>query len=183
MLADPVLADGGLNAGAETVATVLVVDAVVVLVWFRSLRRRVRGGATRPPWLNALPILSAVMVGGALLTPTFVKSEPSKERPETRARVAIVSPQPGASVGRDVQIRAELIDGKLAPMDAPIPSTLPSDRGHIHFYVDDVVRMVPGLVDRVELSPGQHTVRAEYVAVDHAPFRNPPVAAVAFTVA
>lgn len=30
------------------------------------------------------------------------------------------------------------------------------------------------------LGPGPHSVRAEFVAADHAPFKNPVVAAVAF---
>src|SRR3954463_12481013 len=46
----PVLAHGGLSAGADNVATVLVIGAIVTLAWYRIVRRRSPKGE-RPRWL------------------------------------------------------------------------------------------------------------------------------------
>ena len=181
MLATPVLAHGGLNAGAVNVATLLVVAAIVVLAWWRIVRRRTRDGG-RPGWLKLLPALAGVLVLGAVVTPTFVRTTPSKKRPNSTARLEILSPAQGSSEPAKVRVRLALHGGKLAALDAPIPSKLPANKGHIHIYVDGTIRMVPGLEDNVDLLPGPHTIRVEYVAIDHAPFANPPVAAVVFTV-
>jgi hypothetical protein len=59
-----------------------------------------------------------------------------------------------------------------------------SDRGHIHVLVDgQLVAMPLELTDPLPtLSPGVHTVEAEFVASDHLPFANRVVAAVTFRV-
>ena len=72
----PVLADGGRTAGSDTVATLLVVAAVAVLIWFRIVRRRTRDGG-RPRWLNLLPVGAGLLVLAAVLAPTFVSSAPA----------------------------------------------------------------------------------------------------------
>ena len=58
------------------------------------------------------------------------------------------------------------------------------DRGHIHVLVDgNLVSMPVQLRDRLPiLTPGVHTVQAEFVASDHLPFANRVVAAVTFDV-
>ena len=63
--------------------------------------------------------------------------------------------------------------GKLTPTE-----------GHIHVTLDGTLVAMPyGLTyDLHGLSPGGHTVQASFVAVDHAPFKNNPIAAVIFTV-
>src|SRR5688500_10821761 len=130
-----------MGAGAEGLATALVVGAVVLLLWYRMERRRRRDGA-RPRWLVALPAGAAVMVGGALLAPTFVSTEPSTTRPVTDARLEIVSPVSGQALsGGKVQVRLRLRDAKLAPLNEIATGDLPPDRGHIHLYVDGRVLM------------------------------------------
>ena len=58
------------------------------------------------------------------------------------------------------------------------------DRGHIHVLVDgQLVAMPLQLTEPLPtLSPGMHTVQAEFVASDHLPFENRVVAAVTFRV-
>jgi len=65
------------------------------------------------------------------------------------------------------------IGGKLSP-----------DRGHIHLSVDGQLVAMPLRLDErlPTLSPGPHTVEAEFVASDHLPFANRVVAAVTFSV-
>ncbi len=57
-------------------------------------------------------------------------------------------------------------------------------KGHIHLTVDGrLYSMTDSLTQEVRaLTPGVHTVQAEFVAADHLPFANRVVAAVAFRV-
>ncbi len=57
-------------------------------------------------------------------------------------------------------------------------------RGHIHVSVDGrVIAMINRpRVPVTGLSPGEHTIQAEFVASDHLPFANSVDAAVSFTV-
>src|SRR5437879_5902850 len=114
------LAHGGLAAGADNVATLLVVAAIVVLAWWRIVWRRTRDGGRRG-WLKILPALAGVLVLGAVVTPTFVRTTPSKKRPNSTARLEILSPAQGSSEPAKVRVRLALHGGKLAALDAPIP--------------------------------------------------------------
>src|SRR3954451_9997264 len=108
----PVLAHGGLSAGSDNVATVLVVLAIVALAWFRIVRRRSPKGE-RPKWLPALPAAAVVMLVLAVGTAAFVSPTASKTRPVTAARLEILSPTQGATTGRRVDVRLELQNAKL----------------------------------------------------------------------
>lgn len=65
-----------------------------------------------------------------------------------------------------------------------VGGTLRGDRGHIHLSVDGTLVAMPfQLTDRLaDLSPGSHTLEAEFVASDHLSFSNRVVAAVTFEV-
>jgi hypothetical protein len=54
----------------------------------------------------------------------------------------------------------------------PFTSTkLEPNTGHIHLYVDgSVTLMSTKLQTTVRVNPGEHTLTAEFVAVDHIPF-------------
>jgi hypothetical protein len=181
VLSDPVLAHGGLSAGADNVATLLVVGAIIVLAWWRIVRRRTREGG-RPTWLIALPVLAAVMIVAAVATPTFIRTTPSKKRPTSAARLAILSPAQGATESTKVPVKLALQGGKLAALDDAIPSKLPSNKGHIHLYVDGQILMIPTLDYTLDVKPGSHTLIAEFAAMDHGSFNPPVKAAVVFNV-
>ena len=56
------------------------------------------------------------------------------------------------------------------------------NEGHIHLYLDGSLLAMTGLDTQIIVLPGPHTLRAEFVAVDHGPFRPPVVATEMFRV-
>ena len=179
----PAWAHGGLSGPSDNVATFLVIGAIVVIFTWLRLRGRDLDRARRR-MLPAMPAAAALMVVAAVLTPTFVSTKPSKNRPATAARLQILSPAPGAHTGQNVDVKLALRGGKVVPQAEVLPPKLPSDQGHIHVRLDgNLISMSYGLDEKLtNLSPGPHAVQAEYVAVDHAPFKNDVVATVLFTV-
>ena len=112
------------------------------------------------------------------------KSSPSTgQRPTTTARLEITAPQPNAKTGADITLKMNLIGGQVVPPET-VSGPLRGDQGHIHVSVDgQLVSMNYGLeAPLTGLKPGSHSVQAEFVAVDHAPFKNRVIAAVLFEV-
>lgn len=103
------------------------------------------------------------------------------ERPTTNARIQIVAPTPNQETGPDVTVQVNLIGAKEVPQ---VTGPLRPDEGHIHVSVDGVVvAMAYGDTQNLKgLTPGQHSVQVDFVAVDHVPFKNRVTAAVLFTV-
>ena len=66
-----------------------------------------------------------------------------------------------------------------------VPTTslrLVPNEGHIHLYLDGSIVAMTGLQTSLSVSPGTHTLRAEFVASDHGPFRPPVLVEVTFAV-
>ena len=85
--------------------------------------------------------------------------------------VVITSPKPGDVVAAEepVPIEVALNGGSLAT------SASARDGGHLHVFVDgEVVAMPNSLQPTVELAPGKHRLKVEYVAQDHTRL-DPPV--------
>jgi hypothetical protein len=124
----------------------------------------------------------AVLVALALVTGACGGGGSTKAaRPTTSARLQIVSPAPNAVTGPDVTIQLELTGGEIVQAST---GPLRPDQGHIHVSVDGkLISMAYGTTQDLHgLTPGPHTMSAEYVATDHAPFANRVVAAVLFQV-
>jgi hypothetical protein len=67
--------------------------------------------------------------------------------------------------------------------DLTVSLRLVPNEGHIHLYLDgSLVSMTTALDAQVTASPGQHELRAEFVAVDHSPFQPRVLATVTFWV-
>jgi hypothetical protein len=111
-------------------------------------------------------------------------SSSSSGRPATAAKLQILTPAPNAAVpGGDVDLDMRLQHAKVVPA-YQVGGKIRPDRGHIHVSVDgQVTQMFYGVVQKVpNLTPGRHTIQAEFVASDHLPFSNRVVAAVTFEV-
>jgi hypothetical protein len=102
-------------------------------------------------------------------------------RPATSARIQLLSPTPNQETGPDVTVQVQLIGAHEVPASA---GTIKPDEGHIHVSLDGtVVAMAYGDTQQLKgLTPGQHSVQVDFVAVDHIPFKNRVTAAVLFTV-
>jgi hypothetical protein len=105
----------------------------------------------------------------------------AKDRPTTAARLQIVSPEPNAVTGPDLTIQLSLTGAEIVQA---VTGPLRGDQGHIHVSVDGkLISMAYGTTQDLHgMTPGPHTMTAEFVATDHAPFKNRVVAAVLFQV-
>jgi len=112
--------------------------------------------------------------GGSSNSAVTTTSPTPSPRPSSPAKISILSPKNGQV------IRGSTLDLKLAlkgAMVVPLTTTkITPTTGHVHVFLDGrIVSMTAGLEQTVgALTPGQHTLRAEFVAADHRPF-NPRV--------
>ncbi len=137
---------------------------------------------TRPD--SRTPITLGLLVA-FLLTLTMAAcggtSKPAAARPVTAARLQIVQPAPNEHTGPDVALKLDLIAAQIVPQAT---GPLSPNNGHIHVTLDGkLVSMAYGTEQSLTgLPPGSHLVQAEFVAIDHAPFKNRVVAATLFMV-
>ena len=132
-------------------------------------------------------VVAAAVVPRALFPPTpagpsVASSAPAGRRPSSTATLSFRDPVDGSSVAADeVEVVLDLQGGRIVDAASTL---LTADTGHVHLVLDgELVSMTYGLVQVVDLggmSPGAHTLQAEYVAADHAPFDPRVTAAVRF---
>jgi Family of unknown function (DUF6130) len=106
----------------------------------------------------------------------------SADRPASTATLSIVSPTNGQVVhGTTVQMKVRLKGATIVP--ATTTDIVP-DEGHLHVILDDQLISMTGETTQLlaDLTPGQHLLKVEFVASDHAPFDPRVIAAVAFEV-
>jgi len=134
------------------------------------------GGAATLVAATALVLLTAC-------SSTSSSSASSATRPATPARLEILAPASGAVVGPQPTLRIKLSGARLAT--AAVSATgVPTDQGFVHVYVDDqLVSVLYSLIQKLPpLDAGAHTVRVEFVAVDHTPFANKVLDSTRFSV-
>ena len=146
----------------------------------------------RHPALPALLALAAIALGaGGCSGPALTTAPPTLTppatatigpRPSSEATVAVVEPANGATVvGDSVHVVLNLTGAKIVPETT---TTIRPDEGHVHLYLNgQIVSMNYGLEQDLPVTSGTYSLRAEFVAGDHAPF-NPRVESgdVVFTV-
>jgi hypothetical protein len=128
-------------------------------------------------------VLVVVLFAAACGSGSGSGSSGGKGRPSSNARLEIVSPTPQQTTGPTVTVKFNVIGGEVLPADQ-VSGPLRGDQGHIHVTVDgQPATMAFGTeLTLNNLAPGPHSVKGEYVAVDHSPFKNPIVTAVVFEV-
>ncbi len=119
----------------------------------------------------------------ATMFPLLLGARPSLGRPSTAARLEIVSPHDDEVFRGDparIPVELHLDGGKVVPFTS---LRLVPNEGHIHLYLDGSLHsMTTALEVSIAASPGQHQLRAEFVAVDHGPFQPRVLATVTFRV-
>lgn len=173
------------HAGAadESLSVVLLFGALWV-GWAGWSRLRGKAFPRLPSWGGPALLAAAValVVSSAVVpraifpaTPqgeALVSPAPADPRPSSSATLSFRDPVNGSSVAAD-QVEVVLILQGGSVVDAA-STVLTSDTGHVHLMLDgELVSMTYGLVQVVDLNgmvPGMHTLQAEYVAADHAPF-------------
>ena len=189
----------GLLAHAGAADESLAIAMVFAALWIGWIGwSRVRGsGFLRMPasagfallGTGILLLVSAAIVPQTLFgpTPTPVPDPPaatsSGQRPSSSATLAIVAPADGEVVANDaLEVVMHLEGGRVVEGAS---TDLAPDEGHVHLAVDgDVVSMTYGTVQVIDLrtvAPGEHTLEAEFVAADHAPFAPRVATSVSFT--
>jgi hypothetical protein len=106
----------------------------------------------------------------------------SGDRPASTAKLAILKPTNGQVVhGATVQMKVSLKEATIVP--ATTTDIVP-DEGHLHVILDDQLISMTGETTQLlaNLTPGQHLLKVEFVASDHAPFDPRVIAAVTFEV-
>jgi hypothetical protein len=177
------LVSGGLGllahqGGAdEGLSTVLFLGAGL-LAWIGAARLRGTGFPRVPKAMAwGAAGMAPVVLAAAFILPARLFPGPSAIRPSTSAKVSIVRPAEGAvfPVGpAEVTVQVKLQGGKLTSTTS---TRLIPNEGHLHVYLDGaLISMTQGLTQRLEVWPGAHVVRVDFVATDHGLF-NPPVTA------
>ena len=176
-----VVADGG--SPRDQIITLLYI-AVVVFGWIAYSRLRGRGFPRLPRalgWVSAAAAVASLVL--AIVLPPVISPEVSTVRPRSSAHLTILSPRPGQVFRGDpaeVPVTLRLRGGRIVTFTS---THLVTNEGHIHLYLDGaLILMSYRLTGRIGVLPGTHTLRAEYVAVDHAPFNPPVLARVRFRV-
>jgi hypothetical protein len=97
-------------------------------------------------------------------------SPTSSNRPSSTATLSIVEPTNGEVVhSSTVHVVISLKHATIVPATT---TNIRPDQGHLHLYLDGQIVSMNYQVDATlpNVSPGQHLLRVEFVASDHAPF-------------
>jgi hypothetical protein len=130
----------------------------------------------------AASMLVVALVAGSCSSAGSTTGSPSAARPSSTAVLSITSPKDGATIhGSTVDLVVKLTGATLVNATS---TDLQPDEGHLHVALDDqLLTMTSGTSYPIpDVPPGQHLLKVEFVANDHAPFDPRVIAAVSFTV-
>jgi hypothetical protein len=144
--------------------------------------RRARAAAVLAAAALALSVAACSGGDGGSEAPAATTAPAAAARPSSPAKLTIMSPRNGQTVGERPELRLDLDGGKIVNQTT---TRVQGDEGHIHLHVDGkLIDMNYGLRQRLpQLPPGQHVVQVEFVAADHAPFDPRILTQAAFQVA
>jgi len=171
------LADGLGTSADETAALFLVFFAIGLAIagWVRLPRK----DGVAPLVAHRVPALvmfamSALVLAGAFTLPRYLRPRIAKIRPVTTAGIVLMEPLPDAIVrGRVLHVVVQITGGRIIPAAT---TRLRPDEGHLHVSIDGLLTgtsfSVTGDIDISSYAVGDHVLRVEFVAGDHAPFAN-----------
>jgi hypothetical protein len=177
------LADGAGSPLDQGVTTVLFI-AAAILAWVAVARLRGRSYVRLPrraAWACAAGAAACVVL--AFVLPPIIRPDIAPARPATSGRLSILSPRPDEVFAGDPAVVPVMLRLTGARVVAFTSSRLVPDEGHVHIDLDgSLISMSFALDQTLGIVPGRHVLRAEFVAVDHAPFQPRVFASVPFTV-
>jgi hypothetical protein len=132
----------------------------------------------------AFAVATGACGNGGASSPTTSSPTPtvSADRPASTAKLSILTPKNGQVIhGSTVDMKVSLKDATIVPATS---ANIVPDEGHLHVILDDQLISMTGETSQLlsNLTPGQHLLKVEFVASDHAPFDPRVIAAVAFEV-
>jgi len=119
---------------------------------------------------------------GGSADPTSSTPTVAADRPASTAKLTIVSPKNAQVIhGTTLRLKVSLEEAKVVPVTT---TDIVPDEGHLHVTMDGQLITMTGDLEQLiaNLTPGQHLLKVEFVASDHAPFDPRVIAAVAFEV-
>jgi hypothetical protein len=135
----------------------------------------------RTGWFGA-SVLALALVAASCGSDGSTTSSTAAARPSSTAVLSITSPKDGVTIhGSTVDLVVKLTGATLVNTTS---TDLRPDEGHLHVTLDDqLLTMTSGTSYPIpDVPPGQHLLKVEFVANDHAPFDPRVIAAVSFTV-
>lgn len=104
------------------------------------------------------------------------------ERPESTAKLAILTPADGATVTSPVAVKLDLKDARIVPEGKSSKDVKPNT-GHLHVSVGGkLISQTFALDEQIEVEPGTWQLTVEFVAADHSPFNPRVIETSTFTV-
>jgi hypothetical protein len=159
----------------------LLLLIAVVALGFGVVRLIDRTRTRAKRMLGFIAIAVAIGVGSLPIAFGVGRVKVARIRPASTAKIAIVEPPAGAKLGGStMRVALRLDGGTITPLTT---TRLRANEGHIHVSIDGRLEAMTALVGEIDikrLKRGTHTLRAEFVAGDHAPFATPVAVEEAF---
>jgi len=183
---NPILAHA---SGADESMSLVMLFAGIWVGWIGWSHLRGTGFPRLPHWgawaligTAATLAITAPFVPRMIVGPAITTAVPGAPRPSSPAKLTFVEPHPGAKEsGSDMTVQMNLQNATLTPLTT---TAITPDTGHIHLSLDGALISMSGDTLQVivlrNVSPGQHTLTAEFDAADHLPFDPPVTTSVTF---
>jgi hypothetical protein len=177
---NPILAHA---SGADETMSLVMLFAGIWVGWIGWSRLRGTGFPRLPHWgawaligVAATLVITATFVPRMIVGPAVPTAVAGAPRPSSPAELAFVDPKPSAKEsGDDMTVQMSLQNATLTPLTT---TAITPYTGHIHLSLDGTLISMSGdtlqVIDLRNVSPGHHTLTADFVAADHLPF-DPPV--------
>ena len=144
--------------------------------------RLARSMRTALPVLALLALLSGSCDGDDAASPPPSAPTTAVERPTSTANLSIVEPKQNQVIaGPTADLKVKLTGAEIVQQTS---TDLQPDQGHLHVFLDGELVSMTSTEQTIlsDLAPGEHLVKVEFVANDHAPFDPRVIAAVSFEV-
>jgi len=175
-------------AGTDESLSLIMLFGGIWLGWIGWSRLRGKG-FDRVPRLGAYAMLAgaAVLVVAATFVPRKLlgpTTNPVATGPRPASTATLTFAEPTRSMRTDAEQLTVQLDLQGGTLTQTTSTSVSPNTGHIHLSLDGVLISMSGdttqVIDLRNLTPGEHTLSAEFVANDHLSFDPPVVAQVTF---